>query len=869
MASIASSYFGSPAPTSQLEAPSEIQQLIDFPSDRTTASTDGTENHASFEGIDWQRLRGFEHLPPRGKRARTPKSFVWKHGWRLYRPDTGREYWICKHCHLGPKKPLKPTDFAYVCTKATSSAIDHLRDVHKLGRLGAITEEQPHLVNPLQGQSVLESYCVGAAERNRSAEAFDYDVFKGKLTRFFTVEQIALIKVESEAFRDLLVYCNPRCEAALPTRNTLKRYIASAYDYGLGVVESELQTATTKVNLSFDLWTSPSRRLSLLGVVAHYLDRRFEPRAVLLALPSMHGSHTAVNLSAKLSSILDHFKLRESFGYAITDNASENRACLNLLSKELAFVAGERHVLCMGHIINLVAHRVLFGSDIESFEHELKHDLTAEIVELETWRRKGPIGRLHNIIRYICHSAERRDLFTSLQEAALEEDDGCKHRPLHLVLDNFTRWNSWYDAAERAVHLREYIDEFTEVELGDRYEARRSQGPTTTQKDPPKAPTLFDDKLSPDDWGVIVSYMTILKPFKQATMKLQGNVRAGKAVKGCSWQVLPVFDDLMKGLEDARQRHLPAESQNTEPPSNGSTPPPLSPSLIQPPTRPTNTQRLRRAPVSKASARATAADSDIATPAATQLTDARVDDFVQSQLNASLTTYEHHFSHNINAAWQELDSYYTRTDETSIYRAAVFLHPRLKWRRFEKQWATKPEWIEAARKSVGGLWEQYKHTAANSTDVTVATPLLDEDDEWSHDDYTATGDQLAMYQSEPLPQGLTIKDSPIDYWVSKRSIWPQLSQMALDVYSTPPMSDEPERVFSITGNLMSPRRRHLAGQGIEQMVCLRSWDRSGIITLDQGLFDSAVATAIAIDEGSEHADLSSDNLLYHDNTQID
>jgi hypothetical protein len=148
--------------------------------------------------------------------------------------------------------------------------------------------------------------------------------------------------------------------------------------------------------------------------VAHYLDRQFTLRAVLLALPTMHGSHNAVNLSTKLASILDHFKLRQSFGYAITDNASENRACLNLLSKELAFDAGERYVLCMGHIINLVAYKVLFGSDVESFEDELKHNVTAEIVELASWRRKGPISKLHNLIRYICHSLERRDLFTSL-----------------------------------------------------------------------------------------------------------------------------------------------------------------------------------------------------------------------------------------------------------------------------------------------------------------------------------------------------------------------------------------------------------------------------------------------------------------------
>jgi hypothetical protein len=64
---------------------------------------------------------------------------------------------------------------------------------------------------------------------------------------------------------------------------------------------------------------------------------------------------------------------------------------------------------------------------------------------------------------------------------------------------------AWYNAAERAVQLREYIDEFTEIELGDyyqklnRYEARRSQAPTTAQKDPPKAPTIFEDRLTLDD----------------------------------------------------------------------------------------------------------------------------------------------------------------------------------------------------------------------------------------------------------------------------------------------------------------------------------------------------------------------------------
>jgi hypothetical protein len=48
---------------------------------------------------------------------------------------------------------------------------------------------------------------------------------------------------------------------------------------------------------------------------------------------------------------------------------------------------------------------------------------------------------------------------------------------------------------------------------------------------------------------------------------------------------------------------------------------------------------------------------------------------------------------------------------------------------------------------------------------------------------------------------------------------------------------------------------------------LKKLDRSSIITLDEGLFDSAIA--IVIDRGGEYAELSSNNLLYYNNTQID
>jgi hypothetical protein len=90
-------------------------------------------------------------------------------------------------------------------------------------------------------------------------------------------------------------------------------------------------------------------------VVAHYLDASFTLRAVLLALLRMQGSHTAVNLSQQLGLVLRYYKLEKSFSNAITDNASENVAYLDLLRDELFIDTRKRHVQCTGYIINLVA----------------------------------------------------------------------------------------------------------------------------------------------------------------------------------------------------------------------------------------------------------------------------------------------------------------------------------------------------------------------------------------------------------------------------------------------------------------------------------------------------------------------------------
>lgn len=100
---------------------------------------------------------------------------------------------------------------------------------------------------------------------------------------------------------------------------------------------------------------------------------------MLLALLSMYGSHTGVNIATSISKILAYFGIGDNFGHAIADNASENTACLNHLSELLNIDLDKRRVMCMGHIINLVAQEVLFSSDIDAFELELTNVTTEEL----------------------------------------------------------------------------------------------------------------------------------------------------------------------------------------------------------------------------------------------------------------------------------------------------------------------------------------------------------------------------------------------------------------------------------------------------------------------------------------------------------
>ncbi|RKK93598.1 hypothetical protein BFJ70_g17727, partial [Fusarium oxysporum] len=69
-----------------------------------------------------------------------------------------------------------------------------------------------------------------------------------------------------------------------------------------------------------------------------------------------------------------------------------------------------------------------------------------------------------------------------------------------------------------------------------------------------------------------------------------------------------------------------------------------------------------------------------------------------------------HFRIGINLAWDKLDEYYQRLDETPIYYTAMALHPAYRWDWFDETWAHKPSWVEKAKEMVADVWlSDYAH----------------------------------------------------------------------------------------------------------------------------------------------------------------
>jgi len=77
---------------------------------------------------------------------------------------------------------------------------------------------------------------------------------------------------------------------------------------------------------------------------------------------------------------------------------------------------------------------------------------------------------------------------------------------------------------------------------------------------------------------------------------------------------------------------------------------------------------------------------------------------------------------------------------------------------------------------------------------------------------------------------INIASSALDWWLqqSQQQTYPALSRMAIDIFSIPATSAEPERIFSGARRTVSWERSRLGEHRIEVGECSKSWLRQQI-----------------------------------------
>jgi hypothetical protein len=163
-----------------------------------------------------------------------------------------------------------------------------------------------------------------------------------------------------------------------------------------------------------------------------------------------------------LSQVVREWRIEDRIKTVIPDNVSSNDNCLQNSRRDPNVEMGSadiraRRMPCYGHILSLMARAFLSGEDFEAFEAESRvfNLLSRHKKDLLHWRKKGPVGKLHNAAKFTRSFLQRCELFMKI---TCENDEaqgfllaGESTAELEVVLNNDPRWNSTYLMISRAV----------------------------------------------------------------------------------------------------------------------------------------------------------------------------------------------------------------------------------------------------------------------------------------------------------------------------------------------------------------------------------------------------------------------------------
>jgi len=355
-----------------------------------------------------------------GKRKREPRSIAYKDskfGEKLLRLHDAREVYYCYICERKKKVQELPL------LAGTRGALDHLLDKHQIDQQG----NSVALIVEASQQQLPEHGSIFTA-----VTTYDYAEFRRLLVRWIVYCFVAFRMLENDYFRELMQFLNAGVAMLLPkAASTIRLWVMAEYETHKAGVKKELQASLSNIHLSFDLWTSPNY-YAILRIYGHFISAEGERCNRLLAFRRVHGGHSGENQALLVLEVIQEYSIERPVGFFVGDNAQSNDTCVAAIIKRLYPQLKKKHALgrrlrCIGHITNLCAQAMLLGKGAGKAVAELARKAAkgADGVIETFWRGRGAVGRLHNIVRYIRGSPQRREVFASMKNSKkLADFDG-------------------------------------------------------------------------------------------------------------------------------------------------------------------------------------------------------------------------------------------------------------------------------------------------------------------------------------------------------------------------------------------------------------------------------------------------------------
>lgn len=199
-----------------------------------------------------------------------------------------------------------------------TSVYHHLLTVHKIGSDGA------PVLDALKRESNTISGLFNKTHMNRDMDGKQHALFTAAYVYWVIVTNLSFRQVTNSTTVGLFQMHRPRTAPLFDTSHTgIKNAVLRGYRSRLEEVRVVLYMAVSKIHISCDLWSS-TNLLSLLGVVAHFLDSNNFKRTILLGVPRVLGGHDGENVAASLLDVLRRFEVEKKLGVFVMDNAYNN-----------------------------------------------------------------------------------------------------------------------------------------------------------------------------------------------------------------------------------------------------------------------------------------------------------------------------------------------------------------------------------------------------------------------------------------------------------------------------------------------------------------------------------------------------------------